>query len=324
MKQVLVVGEGAWGTAISILLAHNGYTVFLWCHDPEVAHSIEEHNVNQRYFPDFMLSKAIIPVTNFKVLQEVEWIFQATPVIYLRSVIEQLKLYISPKHRWVMLNKGIEKETLLLPTQVVADVLGYVPDMVVLAGPSFAHELAKHDITSVILASQETQSASDVHSMLANEYFKSFVSSDVIGVQAGGALKNVITLAVGMLDGAGYGENAKAFLFTQGVQELKTMISALGGNPLTAYGLAGVGDLVLTAMGSQSRNLEVGRRLGKGENLATILEQTGYTPEGINTVKTVYQCMCQQNIALPLCAQIYNVIFNKGSIEDIIACLMAL
>lgn len=324
MKQVLVVGEGAWGTAIATLLADNGFTVLLWCHDPQVAQTIAEKRINQRYLPGITLSETIIPVTDLSVAQQVDFIFEATPVVYVRSVLEQLKPYVTKNHTWVLLCKGIEQGYLLLPSQILDDVMGYSTKNVILTGPSFARDLANCDTTAVVLASKDAQLAADLQSMLANNYFKPFLSDDVIGVQAAGALKNVVTLALGMLDGAGYSDNARAFLFTQALQEIKTMITTLGGVPETTYGLAGIGDLVLTSMGNKSRNREVGHRLGAGDLLSTILEQTGYTPEGINTVQSIHQLAAKYEITLPLCAQIYHIIFGDGKTEDIVTSLMAL
>ncbi len=158
--------------------------------------------------------------------------------------------------------------------------------------------------------------------MLANDYFRPYVTTDVIGVQAGAALKNVITLGIGMLDGAGYTDNAKAFLLTRGLHEMVQLVANVGGRQETVYGLSGVGDLVLTAMGKLSRNLEVGRRLGSGEKLEIILQQTGYIPEGINTVQSVYQLLTQQNLDLPICRGIYDVIFTETTLKDMLRSLM--
>jgi len=186
----------------------------------------------------------------------------------------------------------------------------------VCAGPSFAFDVARKQITAVSVASDDQSVAHDVSVLLKNDYFSPVICGDVTGVQLGAALKNVIALGIGMLDGAGYSDNPKALLFTRGLQEMAVLSDRLGGKKETLYGLSGVGDLALTAMGSKSRNLEVGRRLGAGQSLDDILNETGYIPEGINTVKSVHQLMKREKIDLSVCAGIYQVIFEGWQLDE--------
>ena len=319
MKIVCVIGEGAWGTAVAILLSENGYTVKLWCHDPEVAACIASKHVNERYLPGIKLSDAIQPITKLEeAICDVQWVFEAIPVQYLRSVLKNTVRCFSPEQVWVVLSKGIEHDTLLLSSQIIDDVFAYETKKAVVAGPSFAHELATKQITAVTIASTDCTVGKSLQLMLANSYFRPYISLDMIGVQIGSAIKNVITLAVGMLDGAGFDDNCKAYLLTRGLDEMVKIALALGGRQETVYGLSGVGDLVLTSMGSLSRNLIVGRRLGHGDALEEILADTGFIPEGINTTKSVYRLAQQKKLDVPICQGVYDIIFGEKKIEQLL------
>lgn len=319
MNTVLVVGEGAWGTAIAILLAYNGHKVYLWCHDSEVKKTIEKTRSNERYFPGVFLDELIIPTTNLnEAIQQSAWIFESTPVKYLRSVLTSADPSLCDKKPWVILSKGIENETLLLPSQIVSSVLKTQVPIAVFSGPSFAHDLAAQHITAVTLATDDELLSQALHAMLANDYFKMVFSSDLLGVQMCGALKNVIALCVGMLSGAGYGDNTKAFVITQGLHEMESIVTACGGQRETVYGLAGVGDVMLTSLGKHSKNLKVGFMLGQGKSLHSILQETGMVPEGVNTVQSVYELLQQKNLKLPFFEGMYSVVFGNELLSNLL------
>jgi glycerol-3-phosphate dehydrogenase (NAD(P)+) len=323
MKNIGVLGEGAWGTAVATLLANNGFTVKLWCHDPAVAQSIRDTRYNKRYLPGIYLDELIIPTFDLsQAVGNASWVFEAIPVKFLRDVLEQVKDVEVSEQKWIILSKGIEQETLLLPSEIIDDVFENHLPKAVLVGPSYAKDLSEKQITAVTLAAVDCDLGLNLQKMLANDYFRPYLSLDMIGAQVGAAIKNVVALAVGMLDGAGYADNAKAFIFTRGLNEMVTIAQSLGGKTKTLYGLSGVGDLVLTATGKQSRNREVGKRLGEGQSLKDILDETGYIPEGINTVNSVYQLMQQKKLDLPVCAGIYEIIHKKKSIPDLLNDLM--
>lgn len=323
-KTVAILGEGAWGTAIATLLAHNGYTVKLWCHDPAVKQSIERQHTNDRYMPGFVLDTKIIPFTNLQeVLADCTWIFEAIPVQFLRSVLEQCKPFVTDQQRWVILSKGIEQETLLLPSQMLKNIFGSTVPVAAVMGPSFAHDVMNKVITGVSVAAEDCTIGTKLQKLLANEYFRPYLSLDLVGVQVGAAFKNVIGLGLGMLEGANYPDNTRALLFTRGMQEIMQLCIALGGKQQTVYGLSGVGDLVLSALGKQSRNVAVGRMLGKGASLQSILDETGYIPEGINTVKSIHALMQKHSLDLPVCFGIYHIIFSSKKIADFLQELMA-
>jgi glycerol-3-phosphate dehydrogenase (NAD(P)+) len=323
MKKVCVLGDGAWGTAVATLLAHNGYQVALWCHDPVNAQAIARTRVNERYLPGQILSERIIPTTSLEdAVCDTRWVFEAVPVQYLRSVILDAAPCFRPDQVWVVLSKGIEQDTLLLPTQIIDDVFGDTHKKAVFAGPSFAADLAHQQVTAVSVAAADCELVRELQAMLENNYFKPFFNTDLIGVQVGGAVKNVITLGVGMLEGAGYKDNTKAFLVTRGLDEMAQITKVLGGKPETLYGLSGVGDLMLTALGKLSRNLAVGKRLGRGDALQTILDELGHVPEGINTVQSIKQLAQKHHLQLPICNAVYEIIFAGKKIDHLIAALM--
>jgi glycerol-3-phosphate dehydrogenase (NAD(P)+) len=316
MKPIAILGEGAWGTAVATVLANNGYTVNLWCHDPEVAQTIKKSSVNKKYMPDVKLPRTIIPMAHIEeVIADVEWVFEAIPVEYLRSVLEQAKPFVTSNQIWVVLSKGIEQETLLLPMQLFDDVFKISVDKAVCLGPSFAHGVAQKEITAVVVAASDKNVCHRLKNILANEYFRPYESSDMIGAQVGAALKNVIALGIGILEGAGYGENTKAFVLTKGLQDMVTCAHAVGGKKETIYGLAGVGDLVLTCTGGLSRNVMVGNYFGQGQSIEEIIAKTGVIPEGVNTVKSIYQLAQKHGLRLPVCEGIYDMIFGATSVN---------
>lgn len=317
MSVITVIGEGAWGTAVATLLAHNGHTVLLWCHDEKVKKSIETKQVNERYLPGITLSKNIVPILDLgEALKQSSWIFEAIPIKYLRSVLEAIDLHMCTNKPWVILSKGIENSTLMLPGQIIDSVLGFQTPQVVFFGPGFAHDLAHKHITAVALASTDEKLAFSLQKLLKNDYFKPAISSDSRGAQLCGALKNVIALCVGMLSGAGYGDSTKAFVITQGLHEMATLVTACGGKQETVYGLAGVGDLILTSYGKQSRNVKVGYMLGQGKPLDLILQETGMTPEGINTLTSIHELMKKIDMRLPLLEGVYGVVFSGELLSD--------
>lgn len=323
MKHMAILGEGAWGTAVATLLANNGYAVKIWCYHPEVVEQINLQHHNKKFLPGISLDQSIIATSDLKeALSDAQSVFEAIPVQFLRSVLQQAKPYCDPEQIWVVLSKGIEQDTLLFPTQIIDEVLGDSVQKALLMGPSFAKDVANKQITAVTVAAPDCDQAKALQQLLANDYFRPYISTDMIGVQVGAALKNLITLGVGMLDGAGYTDNAKAFLLTRGLHEMVQLATHLGGKQETLYGLSGVGDLVLSSMGSLSRNLEVGKRLGSGQSLEAILKETGYIPEGINTVQSVQQLLDKEKINLPICRGIYDVIFADVSLKQMLQSLM--
>jgi glycerol-3-phosphate dehydrogenase (NAD(P)+) len=237
-------------------------------------------------------------------------------------VVERAKPFCNLTIPWLTLSKGIEQTTLLLPTQIIDTIFENKIKRAVLTGPSFAKDVAEKKITAVTLAVDDYPFGLTLQKIFANDYFCVYRSSDCNGAQVAAALKNVIALVIGILDGAGFTDNTKAFILTLGLHEMVEICLALGGKKETVYELCGIGDLVLTCMGNLSKNLEIGRRFGKGQSLTTILQETGYIPEGINTLKSTSQLWEAKNLKPPLFSGIYQVIFNEKSIKKLLVELM--
>ena len=327
MKQsICMLGEGAWGTSMSLLLAHNGHRVNLWCYHEEVAREIQKTRFNQRYLPGIKIDDHIYPMTDIKkAISGATVIFEAIPTEFLRSVVERVMPYYDPeKQSWVVLSKGIEDKTLLLPGQIIQQLFGPESDVkiTVVTGPSFAQDVARQKMTAVVVAADDCTRAKAINELLANHYFKTYLSMDIIGTQAAAAFKNVIAVGVGLVSGAGGSDNTRAYIITRGLQEMALFVQALGGKPQTVSGLAGVGDLILTCMGGLSRNIALGEHFARGASLREIEEQLGALPEGINTLKSVYEIMQRDNFQLPVCAGIFDIIFNNKSVSDVLDELM--
>ncbi len=321
--KVAVIGEGAWGTAVALLLADNGYQVNLWCQDPAVAQSIEKRRINERYFPEFIIPKAIVPVVDMaSALEGVTYIFEAIPIKYMRSVFAAMRPHMRKEHVVVILSKGIENDTLFLPTELVSSIVDFPIKQAVLAGPSFAQEIAERRTTAVALASS-CDVALKIQPMLANTYFRPYITTDIIGVQVGAALKNVMSLGVGIADGAGCSENTKAFLLTRGLAEIAQLAVSLGAKQETVYGLSGLGDLILSSMGTHGRNVALGRQLGQGKTIAELEQIVDVMPESINTLTSLEQLIQRRKLDLPVCRGIYQVVYGNKKIGDVLAELMA-
>lgn len=323
MKHIAILGEGAWGTAIATVLAHNGHHVRLWCYHSSIAREIKETRINSTYLPGIILDDYIEPTVDLSyALENTKWVLEVIPVVYLRSILMQVRPYYNEEQIWVSLSKGIEDATLMFPTHMIDDVFKKNVSKAVLSGPGFAQEVARKEITATCLAAQDATVSGALQTIFTNNYFRPDVSTDLEGVQMCGALKNVLSLGVGLLDGAGYGDNTKAFFFTKSLREIERLVIVAGGQQETVYGLAGVGDAVLTAMGTKSRNVMIGKRLGMGISLETIVDEMGSMPEGINTVKSILKLAQKHSIDVPIFHTIHEIVFNQLSIDTLIAQLL--
>lgn len=323
MKVVGVLGEGAWGTAIATVLAHNGYTVKLWCHDAQVAQSIAQQRCNQKYMPSVQLATRIIPTTYLQeAVEQVDVVFEAIPVKFLRSVLEQLKSYVSHKVPWVVLSKGIENDTLLLPTQLIQKIIGDDVSLAVVVGPSYAHELVKQQVTAVNIAAHDQQLANFVQTLLTTAYFKQVVINDMRGAQMCAALKNVAALLLGVLDGLGCGDNTKAIAFKRCIEIISLFVERIGGQSTTMYELCGIGDLVLTSFGKLSKNQELGRQLANGKSLESLQQKMGAMPEGINTLQAALFLQKKLHIQGSLFEKLHKFINGEMPAQALIDALL--
>lgn len=298
-KKIVVIGEGAWGTALATLFIKNGYMVTLWCHHPEIATEINTAHTNTRYLPDFVLPDTLVATHDVaQAVRDAAWICEAIPVQYLRSVVAQFRDHLQKDTPWIITSKGTEEKTLLLPAELVADALGYAVPYGVVVGPSFARDVMREEKTGLLVASHDEPLCRTIMQLFANRYISCVASSDTHGAQLCAAFKNVVALLVGISDGKGSGDNARALLVTRCFQAMVALVQKSGGTLETVCGLAGIGDLFLTASSTQSRNYSVGKALGAGESLPSIIQRTGFTPEGINTLRSIREYAQKYGISI--------------------------
>jgi len=326
MKKVTVIGAGAWGTAIAKVLAENGAAVTLWVYEKDLAQAIQKERENGSYLHGVLLPDSIRVVSDLQeAMCDAEIIFEAIPVPHVRMVLNSLKPHFKKFQRFVVLSKGIEQTTCFLPSEIIQDVLGKDVDVAVVSGPSFARELAHMQMTGVVAASSDQALLHEVKDLLENRYLKLFFSHDMRAVQVCGALKNVVTLGVGMLEGAGYKDNTKAFFMVQMVHEMQEVLAVFKCKDIhaTLQGLAGMGDLVLTAFGRSSKNLSFGQLLGKGLSVEQAKEMVHCVPEGIATLSTIVELLEQKNKHLPLFIKLHKIIHQQISVAtllDVLVC----
>jgi glycerol-3-phosphate dehydrogenase (NAD(P)+) len=317
-----VVGAGAWGTALADLLARNGHDVRLWAYEPDVVESINKKRENVRFLRGHLLSPSVESVGDIaRAVDGAELVMLATPSHVLRRIVKSAAGSLPRGAALVVATKGIEKETLCLMTEVAEqEVPGAT--VVALSGPSFAAEVVSRQPTAVVAASKRDEAAGIAQRALSSAYFRVYTHSDVIGVELGGALKNVMALATGIAEGLGLGFNARAALVTRGLAEMTRLGSALGAQHSTFAGLAGLGDLVLTCTGSLSRNRAVGVELGKGRTLEEILSDRETVAEGVVTAQSARELAAREGVEMPIVDTVNRVLFEGQPARSAIAALM--
>ena len=308
----VVIGAGSWGTALAKLLAEKGKRVVLLARRKEVAEAINHRRENPFYLPRIRLPENISAETEGKCLLEAELIVLAVPSHALRGVLEKFSPFFKKPVPLVSTIKGIEEKTLATMSQVVRDCLppSWSQFYTVLSGPSFAEEVARGLPTAVTVAGFEKEIATQVQETFATDYFRTYRSLDVLGVELAGALKNVVAIAVGISDGLNLGLNARAALITRGLAEITRLGLKLGANPLTFSGLSGLGDLVLTCTGPLSRNRTVGLKLGQGKSLTQILAEMTQVAEGVRTAASARRLAEKHQVELPICEAVYRVLYQ--------------
>ena len=317
-RRVTILGAGAWGTAIANHLSQNNVTTMLWCFEAEVAQEIEIQKTNARYLPDVKLLPTVRATTDLSTaLNFSEFIVEAIPVKHLRTVLVLTKQHITHDHKWIMTSKGIEAGTFMLPSEILRDVLGYQSNVSALSGPNFAKELIQKNVTASVIASKDDELAKQISSIFENDHFKTYLSDDLIGIQAGGALKNVYALTLGILRGLEYSENTVAFIFTKCLEEMAQTCVQIGGRKETMYGLAGLGDLFLTGNCALSKNFKCGKLLGQGMNLGDISKKYSVLPEGFSTLKSLINFSQQFGVSLPISQSTHDFIFEGKSIKSL-------
>lgn len=326
MKKVAVLGAGSWGTALAMVLADNDHEVRLWGHKQAQIDEINLSHTNEKYLKNIKLSEKIVGFTSMEeAVESVEAIVLAVPTKAMREVCQQLKGYLKAPVLFVHVSKGIEPDTHLRVSEVIEDELpeSIREAVVVLSGPSHAEEVSMRQPTTVTAASLNVAAAEKVQDLFINQHFRVYTNSDVVGVEIGGSLKNIIALAAGITDGLGYGDNAKAALITRGLAEIARLGSCLGANPLTFLGLTGMGDLIVTCTSVHSRNWRAGNMLGKGMKLEEVLDSMGMVVEGVRTTKAAYQLSQKLQVKMPLTSALYHVLFDGVDPKDAVDELMS-
>ena len=316
LRKVSVLGAGAFGTAISMLLSDSGNDVLLWANEALVADQINYKHENNSFFPGFSLAHNIKATTNLtEFLNYSPFIFIAVPVKFLRSVLDKVKKFDFSNRIFINLSKGFESSTFLLPTQIIQDVLDINLDsLLVLAGPNFAIEIGNKKRTFSVLAGKSLDNINAIKNMMDNEYFKTEVSRDVIGVQIGGAFKNLISLSVGLITGQGFGKNYSAYFISKCFEELISLAKSLGANEKTIYGISGFGDLYLSSTSEMGRNYSIGIEIGEliKENKFdknSFFRQKNL-PEGINTLIAFNEYISKKKLEFDFLNSAYDVIFS--------------
>jgi len=312
---VLVIGAGSWGTALALVLARNNTHVYLWDAYTDHIKALIQDRCNNRHLPGVVFPANLQPVLEFIPDPGIVDIVIVVPCEALRVVLKQLKASGLKQMRLCLASKGLEPATLDLNHQIVNEVLGNVPTAI-LSGPSFAGEVAADLPTAVTIASPDPDTANHFSNRFNNEYFRTYTHDDVIGVQVGGAIKNVMAIAAGIADGLGFGTNARAALITRGLMEIMRLGVAMGGRQETFMGLSGMGDLVLTCTDNQSRNRRFGLALAKGNSAEEARASIGQAVEGIRTANAVVKLAAHYNIEMPISTQVQRIILGEINARD--------
>ncbi len=325
LKQITVIGAGSWGTALSMVLADNGHEVRIWGNKAEQIHEINEKHTNEAYLPGIQLSKTIKGYESLEeVMDGIDTVLLVVPTKAIRSVIQQLKEVVKQPITIIHASKGIEPGSFKRISEMIEEEMPkeLIESVVVLSGPSHAEEVSLRHPTTVTAASYHLQAAEKTQKLFMNTNFRVYTNRDVIGVELGGALKNIIALGAGISDGLGYGDNAKAALISRGLTEITRLGCEMGANPLTFAGLTGVGDLIVTCTSVHSRNWRAGNLLGKGHNLEEVLGNMGMVVEGVRTAEAAYHLAEKMSIEMPITIAIYNVLFNGKNAKEEVDALM--
>lgn len=312
MLRICVLGSGGWGTALGIILHNNRHKVTLWEYDKEYAHTLNEYRENFYYLPKIKIPEKIHITNDLReAIKDKELIVIATPTQFIRSVIEQVKDIDLDGKVILSVSKGIENHSLMTVSQIFSDVFTNIQkkNIVVLSGPSHAEEVAQHTPTAVVAAGYDEKNTEIVQKAFSNKYFRVYKSNDVLGVELGGALKNVIAIAAGIADGAKFGDNTKAAIMTRGIREITRFGMRFGAHESTFIGLSGIGDLIVTCMSKHSRNRFVGEEIGKGKKLKQVLAEMKMVAEGVATTESTHELAKKLGVELPIIEQVYKVLF---------------
>ncbi len=326
MRNVTIVGAGSFGTALATVLDTAGNNVQIWAREPEVVESINAHNRNSAYLTDLELPKSIRAFHDLEnCLSNQDMILFATPSHTLREIAARIKPCLSGDEILVTVSKGIENDTFKTMSQILVEVMEgitYEDNIGVLYGPSHAEEVAKLHPTTVVAAAYSSRTTRIIQETFMTPMFRVYANNDVIGVEIGGSVKNIMAIAAGVVDGSDLGDNAKAALITRGLHEMKRMGLMMGAHTDTFSGLTGMGDLIVTCTSEHSRNRYVGEQIGKGKKLDDIIKSMNMVAEGIKTTKSVYDWSVKNHVEMPITEAVYHVLFDGVDPSDALQRLM--
>jgi glycerol-3-phosphate dehydrogenase (NAD(P)+) len=325
MKKVAILGSGSWGTALAMVLADNGHDVKLWGRREEQMTEINRHHKNEKYLPDIVIPESIRGTTSIEeVSADADVVLVVVPTKAMRGVLSQLNDALVRPAAIVHASKGIESDSLKRISEIIEEEISpsIRNSISVLSGPSHAEEVSLRQPTTVTVASSNGKWSKYIQDLFINQHFRVYTNQDMIGVELGGALKNIIALGAGLSDGIGYGDNAKAALMTRGLAEIARLGTKMNANPLTFAGLAGMGDLIVTCTSVHSRNWRAGNMLGKGKTLEETLSSMGMVVEGVKTTEAAHQLGVQEKIDMPITNALYEVLFEQVSPKEAVEHLM--
>ena len=323
-QSIAVIGAGSWGTTLAQLLAEKGKDVRLWVREPDVCEGLRRDRINHTFLPGIRLPARLTYTQEFpEALDRAGVVLMAVPSHGFRQTLRDLKPHCPPGAVLLSATKGMEIDSLLTMEGVAREEIGAEIPYAVLAGPSFAREVAQKQPTAVTVASRQREIAHFIQRLFSAPYFRVYTSHDITGVELGGALKNIFAIGTGILSGMGLGDNPRAALITRGLAEMVRLGARLGANPMTLTGLAGLGDLILTCTGSQSRNFQVGVKLGQGIPLDQILAGMAMVAEGVKTSRAVYLLAARLGVEMPMVTATYKILYENLAPKEAIKKLMA-
>lgn len=326
MKQkIAILGVGSWGLALGKTLVENGHDVIMWGRNKEQVEELQTKHSNHKYLPEVIFPDGLKATVNMEeAVKDADAVLFVVPTKAIRHVAQQFKAVATNQPVIIHASKGFEQGTHLRISEILEEEIPESQrlDIVVLSGPSHAEEVVKRDVTTITAASKNLKYAEYVQQLFMNNYFRIYTNDDVIGVETGAALKNIIALGAGAIHGLGLGDNAKAAIMTRGLAEITRLGVAMGADPLTFIGLSGFGDLVVTCTSVHSRNWRSGDLLGKGHTLDEILASMGMIVEGVSTTKSAYELAQKMNVEMPITEAIYKVLYENEKVENVIDKIM--
>jgi glycerol-3-phosphate dehydrogenase (NAD(P)+) len=322
VKKVAILGGGSFGTVIANIIAQNGYRAMLWMRDNEQAQTLNLTRENSVYLPGYAIDEKVEALDDLeKAVLDGEMVLVAVPGVSFRSVVKQVKPHLWPGAILVSLTKGIEPGTFALMSEILKEECpGH--EVAVLSGPNLAREIAIGSPTGTVIASKNPEIRKKLQRVLRSEKFRVYANEDMKGVELGGSLKNIYAIIAGLADALGMGHNTNSMLVTRSLTEMARFGVRLGAEPMTFLGLSGVGDLIVTCSSPMSRNFRVGKALGEGKSVETIINELGQIAEGVNTLKQVKEKADSLGVDMPLAAGLYEIIYNNESVDHIIESLM--